>query len=163
MKQLIKVFILLILTIQFPVSVHAANAYMDIVQAIINTDKAPEGVVFEIVNRDKLYLDWALKEADDLSVQLRHKFPHLDIAIVSHGSEQFALMQSRLESNEPLQDMVRSLVKRDIDIHVCGTLADRKGVDINEFSSLVNVSAEGPAQINDYIMLGYVKISITKN
>ena len=163
MNPLIKLIYILMLCLQLSSGALAVSSYVEDIQLLLNSNQAPEGVVFEIVNRDKLYLDWALKETDDLSVRLRHKFPHLDIAIVSHGSEQFALKQSRLQSNESLHDIVKSLVKRDIDIHVCGTLAERKGVDIKEFSALVNVSAEGPAQINDYIMLGYIKIKITKN
>ncbi len=141
----------------------AGSAQQSHVQLIIDANKAPEGVVFEIVNRDKHYLDWALKEAEFLSQKLRNKYPQLDIAIVSHGSEQFALMSDKLTINAPLHMLVKSLAESDINIHVCGTYAEHKGVDASEFSELVNVAAEGPAQIKDYLKLGYIKITLVKN
>ena len=133
------------------------------VQLIIDSNKAPEGVVFEIANRDKNYLDWALKEADILSQKLRDKYPQIEIAIVSHGSEQFSLMHNRLSKNISLNSVVKSLVESNVDIHVCGTYAEYKGVDASEFSELVNVAAEGPAQIEDYLKLGFIKIIMVKN
>jgi len=157
-----QLFLLLVL-FQLSLNALAGSGQQSRVQLIIDSNKAPEGVVFEIVNRDKHYLDWALKEAEGLSQQLRKKYPQLDIAIVSHGSEQFALTRKQLGNNAPLNTVVKSLVESDIDIHVCGTYAEYKGVDASEFSELVNVAAEGPAQIKDYLKLGYIKIKLVKN
>jgi len=153
----------LLLLFQLPVVALTESNQLLRVQSIIDSGTAPEGVVFEIVNRDTEYLDWALKEVEVLTQKLHIKYPHLDIAIVSHGPEQFALMDRNLNLNVPLKTLVMSLVNKDIDIHVCGTYAEYKGVDPVEFSKLVNVSAEGPAQLSDYIKLGYVRIKIIKN
>jgi len=154
-------FLLLVL-FQMAGNAHAGSTQQSRVQLIIDAEKAPEGVVFEIINKDKHYLDWALKEAEFLSQKLHKKYPQLDIAIVSHGSEQFALMSEKLNNNEPLHMLVKSLVESDINIHVCGTYAEHKGVDASEFSELVNVAAEGPAQISDYLKLGYIRITLLK-
>lgn len=163
MKTSILSVMLLLVCLSFSAAGSVENKHLLAVQTILNSNVMPEGVVFEIVNRDKAYLDWALQEVADLSKQLHQKYPTLAIAVVSHGSEQFALMQSRLENNVSLHSLVRSLVKDDVEIHVCGTYAERKGIDASEFSPLVDVSAEGPAQINDYIKLGYIKIRIVKS
>ena len=137
-------------------------SYKTQIATLLQQTLAPEGVVFEIVNRDKHYLNWALPEAQRLSSQLRHKFPLLDIVIVSHGSEMFALTKQSLASNPQLNTLLQSLVKQNIDLHVCGTLAENRSVEPEAFTELVDVAAEGPAQINDYIKLGYLRIKLVK-
>jgi intracellular sulfur oxidation DsrE/DsrF family protein len=158
----IKNLLCLMLVIQFTPIAVAANNYLNSVQSIIDSGEAPEGVVFEIVSGNKHYLDWALPEAKRLSEQLRDKFHGLEIVVVTHGSEQFALTAERLAVNAPLNATLESLSENDIQVHVCGTHAERKGVEAEEFSKLVDVAAEAPAQINDYIKLGYLRIKIVK-
>lgn len=163
MKKLISSIMLLLLCLSFTATGSVGNKNLLSVQTILNANVMPEGVVFEIVNSDKDYLDWALQEVADLSRMLHAKYPDLAISVVSHGSEQFALMQTKLDNNVPLHSLVKLLVSNDVEIHVCGTYAERKGVETSDFSPLVDVSAEGPAQINDYIKLGYIKVRIVKN
>ena len=154
---------LLLLLIQWPLTAIAGVSASDEVQALIDRAEAPEGVVFEIVSGQSRYLDWALPEAARLSMRLREAFPGLDIAIVSHGTEQFALTRERLEHNAPLNSTLAGLNSSQIPVHVCGTYAERRGVAEEAFSDRVDVAAEGPAQINDYLKLGYVRIRITNN
>jgi intracellular sulfur oxidation DsrE/DsrF family protein len=163
MKRLVDALFVLILFSQLPLSAIAADSYLVSVQAIVDSTQAPEGVVFEIVSKDKQYLDWALPETEKLSRQLRTRFPALDIVIVTHGAEQFALTKTQLANNAPLNSTLTSLSNSNIEVHVCGTHAERKGVEAEDFSKLVDVAAEGPAQINDYIKLGYVRIRIVKS
>ena len=153
--------ILLLPLMLVPGILNADQDYRSQVEAIIAADEAPEGVVFEIIDRDWEFLDQAMPEIQKFANRLRQKFPGLDIAVVSHGFEQFALTTSELDANEPLKNSVQSLVDSDVPIHVCGTFADWQGVDQSAFSELVDVSATGPAQINDYISLGYVNIVVT--
>ena len=47
---------------------------------------------------------------------------------------------------------------RDVDIHVCGTHAGWFDVLPEDFPDYVDVSATGPAQVNDYRALDYVLI-----
>jgi intracellular sulfur oxidation DsrE/DsrF family protein len=162
MKRFIKYFIASVLLILLPLMAIADIDYLASVQSIIDSHEAPDGVVFEIVSKDRQYLDWALPEAKRLSAQLRDRFPRLEIAIVSHGSEQFALSEKQLAGNAALNATVKSLVDSDVQLHVCATHAERNGVSAEEFSQLVDVAAEGPAQINDYIKLGYLRIKLVK-
>ena len=159
MKYIIKCHCFII-SLLIPVIVVASSNNIDQVQLLIDKGVAPEGVVFEIANKDKKFLDWALQEAEKSSKILLNKFPGLDIAVVTHGSEQFALTKQQLEHNTPLNDVLKSIVNSNIQVHVCGTHAERKGVEPEDFSELVDVAAEGPAQINDYVKLGYIRIRI---
>ena len=162
MKRFLKYFFGLMLLLPVTQTAIADSNYLLTVQAIIDSNEAPEGVVFEIVSKDRQYLDWALPETKRLSAQLRDRFPKLDIAIVSHGSEQFALTEKQLADNAALNATLKSLAESNIQLHVCATHAERKGVAAEEFSKLVDVAAEGPAQINDYIKLGYLRIKLVK-
>jgi len=162
MQHFIKHFFTILLFVHYSTNAIAANSNSSSVQKIISSGQAPEGVVFEIVSGNAQYLDWALPEAEKLSRQLRSKFPSLDIAIVTHGWEQFSLTKKQLSNNTPLKNSIKSLIKSDVQVHVCGTYAEYNGVNAEEFSELVDVAAAGPSQINDYIKLGYIKIKISK-
>lgn len=134
--------------------------YGNKVKHILNMRNAPEGVVFEIINRDPLFLNWALPEVERISLSLRQKFPKLDIVVVSHGNEMFSLTAQSQSSNPDVKNMVNQLLSGDIPVYVCGTYAERRGLVDSDFPGNVKVAAEGPAQINDYIKLGYYHIKL---
>ncbi len=152
----------LLLVLLLPAQAYSGYGHQDRVQALIDAGNAPDGVVFEIASGDSRFLDWALQEADRLTRQLRAKYPGLDVSIVSHGREQFALTRQRLADNAPLEQQLQGLVDADVPVHVCGTNAEWNGVDAEEFTALVDVAVTGPAQINDYVKLGYEKIRIVR-
>ncbi|TNF36832.1 MAG: hypothetical protein EP315_03650 [Gammaproteobacteria bacterium] len=162
MKHVLRFMITLFSLTAIPLALHAASDHEARVQQLMQDTEAPDGVVFEIVNRNKRFLDWALPEAERLSQQLRQRFPQLDIAIVTHGSEQFALTKQQLDHNPALKKQLTELTGQNVQVHVCGTFAERQNIHAEDFSELVNVAAEGPAQINDYIKLGYIRIRINK-
>lgn len=162
MKRFIKYILSVITFLTLSCSAFASENYQAQVEKLIAADTAPEGVVFEIVDRDQHYLDWALPEVARMVKQLREKFPQLDIAVVTHGSEQFALTKKNLGGNAALSNSLDSLLDKNVPVHVCGTFAEWKGVSPEEFSERVNVAAAGPAQINDYKSLGYLKIRIER-
>jgi intracellular sulfur oxidation DsrE/DsrF family protein len=56
----------------------------------------------------------------------------------------------------------QQLVKDGVSLHVCGTYAEKHGLHEEDFPEYVNVAAAGPAQINDYIAVGYLRIKIEK-
>ena len=110
---------------------------------------------------DRAGLSWALPQAQNVVTKLRKKFKDLHIAIVTHGSEQFALTQKQQSSHQAEHLIVQSLIKENqIAVHVCGTLAEWKGVHPEDFPAYVDVAAAGPAQINDYKALGYALLVI---
>lgn len=134
--------------------------YLDKIETLLQSKDAPEGVVFEVINRDVLFLNWALPEVEKQTQRLRKKFPELDIVVVSHGREMFSLTSKNQSDNPDLKMQVDLLVSQQVPVYVCGTYAERKGVSNSEFPENIKVAAEGPAQINDYIKLGYTHILI---
>ena len=136
-----------------------ARILADEVDDIIAGETAPPGVVFEIVSDDSDLLVELLPDVREKIKQLRKRFPGLDIAIVTHGEEQFALTRGNRESEPKVHDLAENLVEdQQVSLHVCGTYAQWHGVEPEEFPGFVDVAAAGPAQINDYRALGYIVI-----
>ena len=128
---------------------------------LLNARTPPEGVVFEIVTGDEDALEWALPQVKRAIDRLRQRFPELPIAVVTHGEEMFALETSVRDSYTEVHDTVRSLLADDITVHACGTFAGWRGLAEEHFPEYVNLSAAGPAQVNDYRALGYTVIVVT--
>jgi len=135
----------------------------DKVKELLKEDKAPHGVVFEIVSGKAEALRWAIPAVTGYADQLRARFPDLSIAVVSHGDEQFALLEEREHAYRDVHNEVRNLKQdKGIEVQVCGTYAGMKNFTPEEFPSYVDVAASGPATINDYRALGYVHIVVTR-
>lgn len=131
------------------------------VEKLLALKEAPAGVVFEIVTGESNSLEWALPEMQNYIKELRAKFPDLEIAIVTHGDEQFALKKSNNNKHKKVHSITQQLVqKNNVPLHVCGTYAGWKGVSEEDFPDYVDVAAAGPATINDYISLGYILIKL---
>jgi intracellular sulfur oxidation DsrE/DsrF family protein len=75
--------------------------------------------------------------------------------VVSHGKEQFALQKEHRAEYEEVHKGVQSLLGDDVQLHVCGTHAGWFGVTTEDFPEYVDVTAAGPAQINDYENMGW--------
>jgi len=131
------------------------------IDEILQLKEEPAGVVFEIVTGRQDGLEWALPLVKDQIDQLRKRFPDLDVAIVTHGREQFALQNQKKEDNKKVHSLTQQLIGKDIPLHVCGTHAEWRGVSEEDFPEYVNVAATGPAQINDYISVGYILVKIS--
>ena len=117
-------------------------------------------MVIEIVTGDQHGLAWAFTPAQDYIKQLRQRFPSLPIAIVTHGREQFALQNNKQTSDKKVHSLTRTLLKEDVQLHVCGTLAAWEGLAKEDFPDYVDVAPAGPAQVNDYLALDYKLIVI---
>lgn len=130
------------------------------VDEILKLKTAPSGVVIEIVTWDGDNLQWALPRAKGYIKQMRTAFPKLPVAIVTHGAEQFALTKDEKENNKEVHQLVKSFGNDDVPVHVCETFAGWRGLSANDFPDYVNVAAAGPAQVNDYIAIGYELILI---
>ena len=128
------------------------------VKRLLQSDKAPAGVVFDIVSRDAKYLDSALASVNQWQEQLHARFPTLDVAVVSHGREQFSLTIA----NQPLEFKANSLAEEllgdDVALHVCGLHATSQGVSADEYPDHIDVAPSGPAKVAEYVDLGYVLI-----
>lgn len=137
------------------------HAHANSVEEVLKYQNQPPGIVFEVISGDENKLNELLPGLIIDIKKLRNKFPGIPVAVVTHGSEQFSLMTKKREKYKEMHNEIERMAKEEnIDVHVCGTHAEWRGVTPEEFPSYVDVSAEGPAQINDYIELDYVRIII---
>lgn len=133
------------------------------VEALLAAASPPHGVVFEIASGDPAALDWALPRIQRYVTVLRERFPDLEIAVVTHGREQFALTADRRADRAGVHQQVQRLVRdQDVPVHVCETYAERNGVSAEQFPEYVQVAAAGPAQVRAYRDLGYTLIRLRR-
>ena len=126
------------------------------IDTILADEEPPAGVVFEIVGGEPGELGDLLATVKRNISELRARFPGIPVAVVTHGREQFDLTEDNRRSRARAHSLVRELVDSNgIEVHVCGTHAEWEGKTPEDFPDYVNVSAAGPAQINDYAALGY--------
>lgn len=138
-----------------------ANTTKDEVNEILKSKEPPFGVVFEIVESDRDFLELAIPLLQKFVTQLRKKHPKINIAVVSHGSEMFSLQSKYKKKKKDVHKKVKSLVKeQNVPIHVCGTYASWHQVEESAFPDYVDVAPAAPAQIHDYEALGYERIQI---
>jgi intracellular sulfur oxidation DsrE/DsrF family protein len=147
-------FLLMLIPVNLPADSGGA------IDEILQQPEPPPGVVFEIVTSDEDGLEWALPLTRSYIDKLQQRFPEMPIAVVSHGQEQFALQTRHREGQQAVHQQVRSLTGSDIPVYICGTYAGWRGLSDEDFPDYVNVAAAGPAQINDYIALGYSRILV---
>ena len=158
-KQTFTLNTVLILLLALPLVVLAKSSQWQ-VDEILKLEEEPAGVVFEIVTGQNQGLEWALPLVNKHIKTLRARFPDLDIAVVTHGREQFALQKDKKGENKKVHSLTQQLVKEGVPVHVCETYAERKGVTAEDFPDFITVAATGPATINDYVAVGYIKVVI---
>jgi intracellular sulfur oxidation DsrE/DsrF family protein len=127
---------------------------------LLSENKAPDGVVFELIGNKGDYLLNALKKVKIYKEQLQKKFPKLDIAVVSHGSEQFNLTKNNQSKAKEAHSHVQTLVASDVPVHICETHASWRGITPEDFPDYITVSSTGPVQIKQYQELGYILVVI---
>ncbi len=133
------------------------------VATLLQEQQSPPGVVFEIVSDEEDLLKQLLPTLKKDIEKLRQRFPDIEIAIVSHGKEQFSLTRENSKKDKVTHSLIKGMVEtNDIDVHVCGTHASWYGVTPEDFPDYVDVSATGPAQINDYEEMGFEVIVLTE-
>lgn len=159
-RTLVCLLFLLNLVCLLPAQAYSLQEAQTEVAGLVAGQRAPEGVVFEIISRNKDILQTALPAIQYMVAQLRDAYPDLDIAVVSHGPEQFALTRENAASHQASHQAVQSLRGGNVNVHVCGAYADYKGVSAEAFPEYVDVAAHGPSLIKDYIDLGYRHIKI---
>lgn len=138
----------------------AASPTLD---ALLSSKTAPPGVVFEIVDRDPKALELALPWVKQASQRLKARFPSVPMALVTHGQEMFALQTKKQANNQAIHQIAQSLSRDDgIQVHVCETYANRRGLATEDFPTYVDVAPEGPAQIRNYESLDYVRVVVPR-
>ncbi len=138
----------------------AIHANAESLNNVLKLEEAPVGVVIEVIQADGNALREHLVRVRAASDSIRRKFPNLPIAIISHGHEQFALTSNNADRYSALHEDVKDLVENDIDVHVCGTHASWYDIAPEDYPEFINVTHAGPAQINDYLNIGYVQLDL---
>ena len=140
-------------------AVHSADA--DDVSTILAGANAPAGVVFEVVSGNEAALESALPRTQKFIRQLRERFPGLAVAVVSHGSEQFALTTDSATRFGSIHEFARTLRSDDaITVEVCGNHAAMRGVSGDSFPDYVKVVPRAPGAIDAYVAQGYQLVII---
>jgi intracellular sulfur oxidation DsrE/DsrF family protein len=142
----------------------AADEDLDqmLVAELLTQEKAPDGVVFELIGNEGDYLLNAIKKVETYKEQLQKKFPKLEIAVVSHGSEQFNLTKAKAEKSEAKEThtRVQRLVESDVPVHICAVHASWRDVAPEDFPEYISVSSTGPAEIRNYQEFGFQLIVV---
>jgi intracellular sulfur oxidation DsrE/DsrF family protein len=131
------------------------------VARILAQTAPPEGVVFEIVSGDPQQLRKAIPQVQNYIERLRTRFPKLQVAVVSHGEEQFALTRKNEKQYAEVHRAVKSLQASDVPVHVCAAYAAMNNVAPEDFPDYVDVAATGPSEIRTYREFGYVLVQVT--
>lgn len=143
---------LLILMLCLPLAMHATPSPIN---ELLQRETAPAGVVFEIVAADEAFLNLALPQIEQMTAQLRARFPDLPVAVVTHGGEQFALLSEAEDDNRAAHVSARALVGDDVPVHICGTHASWRKLGTADFPDYVDVAPSGPARVRAYEAMGY--------
>ena len=135
----------------------------DEIKTILAKNEAPAGVVFEIVESKESSLEWAIPQVQKYAKKLRNRFPKLNLAVVTHGKEEFALLTKKKQKYASIHEAVKKITtEEDIPVHVCGTHASWYGKNEADFPDYVDVAPAGPVQISNYEELGYVRVKLEK-
>ncbi len=138
--------------------------YAGSIESILNLKEEPAGVVFEVIESGDDEWDWITPKVENYTKQLRLRFPDLPVVIVSHGREQFMLLKSTTSENKQRHQALQLfMTNNDVELHVCAVHASWHENTPEDFVDFVNVAASSPAQINDYLKLGYKLIMLEEN
>lgn len=146
----------LLTTMLFSASIGAMASDLEI-ENILVLSEAPSGVVFEVASGNENYLKTALDKFDRYQKQLRKKFPDLDLALVTHGKEQFALTTDNRKKYADTHERIER-ISADVPVHICETHASWYDVQAEDYPDYITVSATGPAQVRLYKEMGYILV-----
>jgi len=131
------------------------------VEQIIASEKAPVGVLFELIGRENgKYLPESLKKVEDYKIQLKRKFPDIKVAVVTHGSEQFELTKENAIKQSKTHDIVKRITAENVPVHVCSNHASWRGKTEIDFPDYVLASSGAGSQMKEYQDQGYIRIII---
>lgn len=162
LKESISIIFYTILLMSSPTTFANGEFNHPEVDKLMNSNEEPEGVVFELLEWEENTWKWASPMISSLRTQLQFKFPGIEIAIVSHGDEQFELTKSRKYEQPSAMSILKDMTMDGVSLHVCGVNSSWNNVGDDEYLDMVDVAVSGPAKINDYIMLGFDHIIIQR-
>ena len=105
-------------------------------------------------------MKWAIPLVRSYVDRLRTRFADLDIAVVSHGEEEFALMKYAEADFGALYRQVKALVTDKVPVHVCVGHAVMSGYSKNDFVDYVIKVPAGVETVAEYRLRGFVYIPV---
>lgn len=131
------------------------------VNQILGENTPPAGVIFTVLEYDEDALYWVLPRVEKYMQELRQRFPKLHIAMVSHGDEIIALSQKNKHKHKKTHKLLKKLVvHNNLIFHICGSMARMNELDPDDFPDYVDVVPYGPAQVEDYLSLGFELVDL---
>lgn len=127
---------------------------------IISAKNPPKGVVFEIAAGSESALEPALNKVEGYIKRLKKALPNIKLSVVTHGTEQFALLKQNKKRFKTSHQKVQSLMSNDVPIHICGTHASWYDFSDQNFPDYVDVAVAGPAKVKEYQRKGYALINV---
>ena len=133
------------------------------IERILALETAPTGVVFEIAQGDESALSWALPKVERYTKELKAKVPDIKVAVVTHGREQFGLVDGFDGSKaQKIRRKALQMTQAGTKVHVCGGHNEMRGVPDAAFPKHINVAPSGPAQVQALRDAGYALVQIRK-
>ncbi len=141
-------------------AIRTAAADATWLERLLAENRAPGGVVFDIMTwRDRSW-DWAAPLLRDYVDRLRARFPELEIALVSHGAELFELTRGDARRQRASIELLARLSAQGVTVHVDGDYARWKRLGPEDFLDFVDVAPSAEAQLADYIDLGFARVTL---
>lgn len=132
------------------------------IDKLLANETPPAGIVFDIDEWDSDALQWAIPLVRGHVDRLRTRFPDLEIAIVSHGDEEFALMRYAEPNFGTVHREVEALVADQVPVHVCAGHAVMSGYNENGFVDYVDKVPAGVETVAEYRRRGFIHIPVTR-
>ena len=132
------------------------------IDVLLANETPPPGVVFDIDEWDSDALQWAIPLVRSYVDRLRARFPGLDIVVVSHGDEEFALMKYARPNFDAVHRQVEALVADQVPVHVCAGHAVMSGYSENGFVDYVDKVSAGVETVAEYRRRGFVHIPVVR-
>lgn len=139
-----------------------AASSAETIDMLLANETPPPGVVFDIDEWDSDALQWAIPLVRSYVDRLRARFPGLEIAVVSHGDEEFALMKYAKPDFEAVHREVEALVADKVPVHVCAGHAVMSGYSENGFVDYVDKVSAGVVTVAEYRQRGFVYVQVSR-
>ncbi len=130
-------------------------------EQLLAAERAPDGVVFEVMAWQDHSWEWVVPMLQEYVERLHHKYPDLDVALVSQGAELFDLARRAGMEDSPTLLQLARLNAAGLEIHIDGEYARWKRLGTQDFLDFVDVAESGDAQLADYIKLGFAHVRLT--
>jgi intracellular sulfur oxidation DsrE/DsrF family protein len=135
----------------------------DPVSMLLELNDPPAGVLFEVAAADPEALNWAIPKIREHISTLRSRFPGIEVAVISHGHEQFSLLDENSTGYGDTHTLAKDLLATEnIPVQVCGNHAGMYGHKPDAYPEYVTVVDAAPKQIKRYKDLGYVVVAISR-